>query len=306
MNTYSVCMEILLSTLGYPKALESLGLFHDYPKPQPPHTGSSFRVNRSPPGLLFMALLFFQVVQTFPIRLTWLRFWRWESRQVPIFELSSKTLPISSFPGFFPCIRHGCNHSWVPHSSSGGCARAPGMGFQEGRERTNFRIVVATVYWTYTWYRATRKICLLPVAEVLNPSENAVLILSDRLKSKDNLSMPIFTVDLLVAKFYIVNSIPLISLIQRNAKSIGFEHFHILAVKRGVGIRGPGLHLLEETRNGGAGLDSKLNHSMESLMVGPNLNRMNHLMLQSLIVGIESLEGMEGSTIDLYKWCQDT
>lgn len=129
---------------------------------------------------------------------------------------------------------------------------------------------------------------------------------TDRLGSKEHLSKPIFTLDLAIAKFYVVNSIPLISQIQRNAKSLSFEPFHLMAVKKGFGVQGPGFDLLKEARNGGGGLDSQLNNIMKASLLGPDLTAMNEMMLPSLVTGIEHLEKTEGSSIDLYEWCQDT
>ncbi|KAF4545485.1 Cytochrome p450 [Lasiodiplodia theobromae] len=113
--------------------------------------------------------------------------------------------------------------------------------------------------------------------------------------------VPIFTVNLLVAKFYVVASPTLISGVQRNHRSLSFEYFINLSASGMLGIKGPGMNLLREEQKGGGGLGMKVTHAMNPALLGAGLDDMNAKMITFLKASVDELASARGS-FDLFSW----
>lgn len=85
---------------------------------------------------------------------------------------------------------------------------------------------------------------------------------------------------MLANKFYVIRSVDLVSAVQHNSQSISLIHFSQLSANRMSGIEGEGLKLLQETENGGGGLNNKVLHSMHPALQGEGLDGMNRAMFQ--------------------------
>lgn len=113
--------------------------------------------------------------------------------------------------------------------------------------------------------------------------------------------VPIFTVNLLVAKFYVVASPTLISGVQRNHRSLSFEYFINLSASGMLGIKGPGMNLLREEQKGGGGLGMKVTHAMNPALLGAGLDDMNAKMITFLKASVDELASARDS-LDLFSW----
>ena len=116
--------------------------------------------------------------------------------------------------------------------------------------------------------------------------------------------LPIFTLDLLYTKFYVIKSASLVSAVQRSHKTISFDPFLTTAANRLAGIHGKGLKLLQDTENGGGGVNSKVVHSMHPALLGPGLDAMNRNMIHNLQTSIDKLESQHEVSLDLHNWCR--
>lgn len=70
-----------------------------------------------------------------------------------------------------------------------------------------------------------------------------------------------------------------------------------------AGINGEGL---QETENGGGGVNNKVLHSMHPALLGPGLDRMNSTMINNLQISVDKLESQHNFSFDLYTWCRHT
>ncbi|KAH7030234.1 putative cytochrome P450 [Macrophomina phaseolina] len=116
--------------------------------------------------------------------------------------------------------------------------------------------------------------------------------------------LPIFTLDVLAAKFYVVNSPDLISPIQRNSRALSFEYFINLSASAFLGVKGPGMELLREEQKGGGGLGAKIAHAMNPTLLGDGLDRMNETMIAYLKTSIDQLGASSAPEHDLVAWCR--
>ncbi|KAL1641685.1 hypothetical protein SLS58_005963 [Diplodia intermedia] len=116
--------------------------------------------------------------------------------------------------------------------------------------------------------------------------------------------LPIFTVDLLLAKFYVVTSPALISGIQRNHRVLSFEYVINLSASGMLGVKGPGMDLLREESKGGGGLGLKVTHAMNPALIGPGLDAMNERMITYLKASVDHLADAPASQqpVDLFAW----
>lgn len=115
--------------------------------------------------------------------------------------------------------------------------------------------------------------------------------------------LPAYTLDLFYVKLYVVNSASLVAAVQRNHKTISFDPFLTAAANRLSGITGDGLKLLQETENGGGGINNKVLHSMHPALLGSGLDIMNKNMIKILKASIDELEP-DQTSIDLHLWCR--
>ncbi|KAL4864695.1 hypothetical protein BDV12DRAFT_200858 [Aspergillus spectabilis] len=111
---------------------------------------------------------------------------------------------------------------------------------------------------------------------------------------------PIFCVDMLFTKVYLVTSPTLLQAIQRK-KSLTFDPFLTFTADRIAGIHGPALELLREKQTGGQGGNQAIVHAMHPTLTGSSLDHMNERMSRLLTPLVDELSQCE--TIDLYAWC---
>ncbi|KAH0195718.1 cytochrome P450, partial [Aureobasidium melanogenum] len=115
---------------------------------------------------------------------------------------------------------------------------------------------------------------------------------------------PIFSIDVLVNRVYIVKSARLVAAVQKNHKCISFDPFLTAAANRMAGIRGPGLKLLQECRSGGHDLNNKVLHAMTHSLLGKGLDYMNSTMLSKMEPLIDGLVNTTNISLDLHGWCR--
>ncbi|KAL3259266.1 hypothetical protein ABHI18_005361 [Aspergillus niger] len=113
---------------------------------------------------------------------------------------------------------------------------------------------------------------------------------------------PIFGLNMVFTKSYLVTSPSILQSIQRNKKSLSFDPFLSMAAERMVGIRGPTLELMREKQSGGQGLKQAVIHAMQPTLIGASLDRMNERMARLLRPLVDDLAST--STVDLYGWCR--
>ncbi|KAL3483061.1 cytochrome P450 [Aspergillus germanicus] len=113
---------------------------------------------------------------------------------------------------------------------------------------------------------------------------------------------PIFAIDLLLIKVYLVKSPAILQAIQRT-RALTFDPFVTFTTERLAGIRGAGLEALREKQAGGGGGNQALLHAMHPTLTGKPLDRMNERMVRLLSPLVGELAKGEGA-VDLYGWCQ--
>ncbi|KAL6228712.1 hypothetical protein BDW75DRAFT_250849 [Aspergillus navahoensis] len=118
----------------------------------------------------------------------------------------------------------------------------------------------------------------------------------------ENTTHPIFTINLLTNKQYIVTSPSLMQVVQRNKRTLKFETLVAFTAGRFAGIHESGMKLLREKEAGGAGLSPAVVHAMEKTLIGPSLDRMNEEMARMLSPLVDELAA-SAQMVDLYAWC---
>jgi hypothetical protein len=113
---------------------------------------------------------------------------------------------------------------------------------------------------------------------------------------------PIFAIDLLLTKVYLVKSPEILQAIQRT-RALTFDPFVTFTTERLAGIRGPALEALREKQAGGGGGNQELLHAMHPTLTGKPLDRMNERMVRLLSPLVGELAQRDG-VVDLYGWCQ--
>ncbi|KAL4984222.1 cytochrome P450 [Aspergillus falconensis] len=118
----------------------------------------------------------------------------------------------------------------------------------------------------------------------------------------ENPTYPIFTINLLTNKQYIITSPALMQAVQRNKRTLKFAPLVTFTAERLAGIHESGMKLLRDKEAGGAGLSAVTVHAMEKTLVGPSLDRMNEEMAKQLCPLVDELAA-SAQTVDLYAWC---
>ncbi|KAL2838626.1 cytochrome P450 [Aspergillus pseudoustus] len=113
---------------------------------------------------------------------------------------------------------------------------------------------------------------------------------------------PIFGIDLLVIKVYLVKSPAVLQAIQR-VRALTFDPFVTFTTDKLAGIHGPALEALREKESGGGGGNQALLHAMHPTLTGKALDRMNERMVKLLDPLVEEL-AKRRDEVDLYGWCQ--
>lgn len=127
---------------------------------------------------------------------------------------------------------------------------------------------------------------------------------ADHPDSKKHATYPIFALDMLVNKFYIVSSPELMQAVQRNNKAISFEPLLDFSISNIAGAQDQKILHLMQSGSGGLGHASKIVHALPSTLTGKSLDAMNLRMVKLMRPFIDEMGKM--STFDLYGWCQET
>lgn len=112
---------------------------------------------------------------------------------------------------------------------------------------------------------------------------------------------PIFSLDMIFSKMYVITSPALLQAVQRHAKALTFDPLLNGFASRIAGIRGETLKLMDEPRYDGLSLNQVVIHAMQPTLIGEPLDRMNERMARLLRPLIDELANRE--TVDLYEWC---
>lgn len=113
---------------------------------------------------------------------------------------------------------------------------------------------------------------------------------------------PIFSLDMLASKIYVVASPSLMYAVQRNNKIISFDPLFTTVAKHLAGIQGNALNMIREVESGGHGLGREIMNAMIPTLTGKSLDKMNDQILRSLRPLLDELDGIQ--TFDLYGWCR--
>ncbi|EXJ89429.1 hypothetical protein A1O3_02496 [Capronia epimyces CBS 606.96] len=116
-----------------------------------------------------------------------------------------------------------------------------------------------------------------------------------------NNDLPIYTINMPNGKTYVAGSTQIVTVIQRNAKTLSFDPILTIVAERLGGITGRHLHILREIESGGDGAHRKLVHAMSPSLTGRGLDMMNTPMLKDLEGFLNELEGQHVA-FDLWKW----
>lgn len=112
-----------------------------------------------------------------------------------------------------------------------------------------------------------------------------------------NHPFPIFTLPVFAKRIYVVNSLALIPSVQRNSKSITFDLFFNVVANRMAGIKGDGLRLLDDEKNGGKGVGHTILRAMNTTLLGTGLDALNRTMVDNLAVTFNQLQ--DRNVVDL-------
>ncbi|KAL3455573.1 cytochrome P450 [Aspergillus heterothallicus] len=121
------------------------------------------------------------------------------------------------------------------------------------------------------------------------------------LSEKYSSTHPIFTVNLLFTKFYLVTSPDLLLAVQRATKTLVFDPFLDFTTHKIAGIRGAPLEILRGKQNGGHGGNQAALDAMHPKLTGAPLDRLNEAMVSLLSPLVDQLA--QSGEADLYEWC---
>ncbi|KAL4907050.1 hypothetical protein BDW74DRAFT_190035 [Aspergillus multicolor] len=113
---------------------------------------------------------------------------------------------------------------------------------------------------------------------------------------------PIFSINLILTRIYIVTSPALLQSMQRNSQTLSLDPFITYTTPRHAGIHGESLELLREKRTGGQGLNQTVMHAMRQTLTGKSLHVMNQRMAALLTPFVDELLHSGGEVVDLYDW----
>lgn len=123
---------------------------------------------------------------------------------------------------------------------------------------------------------------------------------------------PIFTVDFLVAKVYVVTSSKIVQAIQRNSNAVSWDPVLGESAHRLAGINGEGWTKLKEPqKSGGHGkrsLNQDIVHAMQPALLGSSLDGMMVTMAANLSAHIDKFAAgipESGKVLDLWEWCRE-
>ncbi|KAL3470271.1 cytochrome P450 [Aspergillus californicus] len=114
---------------------------------------------------------------------------------------------------------------------------------------------------------------------------------------------PIFAIDLVLTKVYLVKSPAILQAIQRT-RALTFDPFVTFTTERLAGVRGAALNALRAKEAGGGGGNNAVLHAMHPTLTGKPLDRMNERMLCLLSPLVDTLAAQSDDSVDLYGWIQ--
>ncbi|KAL2802198.1 cytochrome P450 [Aspergillus granulosus] len=115
-------------------------------------------------------------------------------------------------------------------------------------------------------------------------------------------SLPVFTMNILKERVYIVTSPDLLPSVRRNRSTMSFNPLFTAMAERAGGIQKPGLQLLREEELGGKGLATKTVEAMRPALLGNQLDHLNEEMIHVLK---QLVDQVPTRSFDLYDWCRD-
>jgi hypothetical protein len=116
---------------------------------------------------------------------------------------------------------------------------------------------------------------------------------------------PIFTLDLLINRLYVITSARMVAAVQKNHKTVSFDPFAAAAAQRVAGISGPGLLLIRDSRSGGGDLSNRVLQAMTTALLGKGLDKMNRIMLLGMMPSMDQIIADEPVSVDFHMWCRD-
>ncbi|KAJ5115091.1 cytochrome P450 [Penicillium alfredii] len=126
---------------------------------------------------------------------------------------------------------------------------------------------------------------------------------ADQTDSKKHPNYPIFSLNMLFSKAYVITSPALLQAAQRNNKFLSFDPFLMTSTERIAGVHSRKvLKLLRGKQSGGDGIAGEIMHAMTPTLFGTALDRMNERMVELLPPFVDELG--DAPTLDLYSWCQ--
>ncbi|KAF2137342.1 uncharacterized protein K452DRAFT_236043 [Aplosporella prunicola CBS 121167] len=123
--------------------------------------------------------------------------------------------------------------------------------------------------------------------------------------------LPVFTLDLLALKLYVVNAPSVVGAVQRNARALVFEPVLLAAAGRMAGIKGRGIEVLKaEREDGGVSVSEEVLRNMHKALLGGGLRELNVGTMGALVAAVDGVVGAgsggEGEgEIDLHAWCRE-
>lgn len=122
--------------------------------------------------------------------------------------------------------------------------------------------------------------------------------------ANENTAYPIFSLDMLFMKIYVVTSTEIVRLIQRNEKTISFDPLLDVSIRSFSGMKNKRTrNLMLDKDSGGQGLNAEIMHAMTPALIGEPLDRMNSIMIKTVGEYISKLE--QTPSFDLYRWARE-
>ncbi|KAB8263615.1 cytochrome P450 [Aspergillus pseudonomiae] len=118
-------------------------------------------------------------------------------------------------------------------------------------------------------------------------------------------ALPIFTMDILKKRVYIVTSPDLLPSVRHSRSTMSFDPLFTAMAERAGGIPKAGLELLREEERGGKGLAKQTVEAMRPALLGNKLDHLNEQMIHVLKPNVDQVASIPTRSLDLYGWCND-
>ncbi|KAE8381226.1 cytochrome P450 [Aspergillus bertholletiae] len=117
---------------------------------------------------------------------------------------------------------------------------------------------------------------------------------------------PIFTLDMLLSKVYVVTSPRLVPAVRQSHRTMSFEPLFLRVEECVSGITGPGLDLLLGSGSKNPGLSHHTAQAMRPGLLGNGLDQINAKMVNVLASNVEDIALQKAVPSDLFAWCRYT